>query len=65
MANKQAPIAIYLEVGQKKTFAGALDWPGWCRSGRDEASALAEYAPRYATIFARPKTRLHAAGRSR
>lgn len=56
MAKEQSPIAIYLEVGQKKTFAGALDWPGWCRSGRDEASALAalvEYAPRYATIFSR------------
>jgi hypothetical protein len=33
-------IPAYLEIGQKKTFAAALDWPGWCRSGRDEASAL-------------------------
>ena len=44
----------YLETGQKRTFAGALDWPGWCRSGRDEASALQalfEYASRYARIF--------------
>jgi hypothetical protein len=51
-------IEVYLEVGQKRTFAGALDWPGWCRSGRDEAAALAalvEYAPRYAKIFSRTK----------
>jgi len=29
-----------LKTGKKKTFAGALDWPGWCRSGRDEQDAL-------------------------
>jgi hypothetical protein len=42
---------IYCEIGQKRVFAGALDWPGWCRSGRDEAAALAallDHAPRYA-----------------
>lgn len=53
VAKTRAPIAIYLEVGRKKTFAGALEWPGWCRSGRDEASAiaaLADYAPRYAQV---------------
>lgn len=55
---KQSPIAIYLEVGQKKTFAGALEWPGWCRSGRDETAAIAalvEYAPRYAKVLSRTK----------
>ncbi|MBP6787325.1 MAG: DinB family protein [Candidatus Promineofilum sp.] len=44
-------IPVYLESGQKRVFAAALNWPGWCRSGRDEASALAallEYGPRYA-----------------
>ena len=44
-------IAVYLEIGEKRTFAGAIDWPGWSRSGRDEASALAallDYGPRYA-----------------
>lgn len=49
---------VYLEVGQKKTFAGALDWPGWCRSAANEEMALAaliEYAPRYAKLFARTK----------
>lgn len=54
-AQEQTPIAVYLEVGQKKTFAGALDWPAWCRSGRDEAAAfgaLVAYAPRYAATIA-------------
>ena len=43
-------IDAYLEVGQKRTFAGAIDWPGWSRSGPDEGSALQalfEYGPRY------------------
>jgi hypothetical protein len=34
-------------------FACAVDWPGWCRSGRDEATALEELlacAPRYAAV---------------
>ncbi len=41
---------IYLEVGKKRVFAGAIDWPGWCRSGRDAESALQallDYGPRY------------------
>lgn len=45
---------IYLEVGRRRVFAGALDWPGWCRSGRDESSALealAAYGPRYAAAL--------------
>jgi hypothetical protein len=48
-----APTRIYIEVGKKKTFASAADWPGWARAGRDEKDALenlAEYAPRYAPI---------------
>lgn len=48
-------IAVYLELGQKKAFAGALDWPGWSRSARDEDGALAALAasgPRYARIMA-------------
>jgi hypothetical protein len=23
-------LEIYLEVARQRTFAGALDWPGWC-----------------------------------
>jgi len=43
--------AVYLEVGAKRVFAGAVDWPAWARSGRDEAAALETllaFAPRYA-----------------
>ena len=45
---------VYLEAGQKRVFAAAVDWPGWCRSGRDEASALqalCDYASRYARVL--------------
>ncbi|MBA3627591.1 MAG: hypothetical protein H0W60_07630 [Chloroflexi bacterium] len=31
---------VYLEMGSKKTFASALDWPGWSRSGKDADGAL-------------------------
>jgi hypothetical protein len=46
-------IPVYLEIGEKRVFASALDWPGWTRSSRDEPTALealAAYAPRYATV---------------
>ncbi|HEV8638463.1 MAG TPA: hypothetical protein VG370_29970 [Chloroflexota bacterium] len=45
--------AVYLELGAKRVFACALDWPGWCRSGKDEGQALealAAAAPRYARV---------------
>ncbi len=48
-------IRIYLEIGAKKTFAEAADWPGWSRSGKDQASALQallDYGPRYAAAIA-------------
>ncbi|MEJ2513016.1 MAG: hypothetical protein P8Y72_15640 [Anaerolineales bacterium] len=48
-------LKVFLEIGQKKTFAGAVDWPGWCRSGKDEINAmqsLLDYAPRYAQVLA-------------
>lgn len=51
-------IEIYLEIGSKRTFAGALDWPGWCRSGRDEDSALLallEAGPRYGRVLSRSR----------
>lgn len=47
-------IEVYLEIGKKRTFASAIDWPGWCRSGRDEGSALQalfDYGPRYAKVL--------------
>ena len=46
---------VYLEVGTSRTFACALDWPGWSRSGKTEEAALAalaDYAPRYAEVAA-------------
>ncbi len=34
-------IPVALEIGPKRrVFAQALDWIGWCRSGKDEESAL-------------------------
>jgi len=50
--------AVVLEVGQKKVFASALDWPGWSRSGKtaEEAlAALADYAARYAVVAKRAR----------
>lgn len=47
-------INVYLEVGDRRTFAAALDWPGWCRMGRDEPSAiqtLFDYGQRYAQVL--------------
>ena len=51
-----ATYPVYLEVGRRRVFAGALDWPGWCRSGRDEGAALQALlasGPRYATVIGR------------
>jgi DinB family protein len=48
-------VDVYLECGAKRTFAGALDWPGWCRQGPNGADALAAllaYGPKYASILA-------------
>jgi hypothetical protein len=48
------PVETYLEVGAKRVFAGALEWPGWCRSARheeDALEALIDYAPRYAVVL--------------
>ncbi|MDH5656280.1 MAG: hypothetical protein OEZ34_10250 [Spirochaetia bacterium] len=45
---------VYIESGKKRVFAGALDWPGWCRPGKteDEAlSSLLEYGPEYENIL--------------
>lgn len=46
-------VRVLVEVGRKRVFASALDWPGWARSGRSEElalEALAAYAPRYAPV---------------
>ncbi len=56
---------VYLELGAKRTFACAVDWPGWARSaprraamGDPDAEAaaldvLTAYLPRYAAVVAR------------
>lgn len=44
------PVAVYVERGARKTFASAIQWPGWSRGGRSEADALEsllEHGPRY------------------
>lgn len=54
MAQSSNKIEVYLEIGKNRTFAGATDWPGWCRVGRDDAAALQalfDYGTRYAHIL--------------
>lgn len=49
------PIAVYLESGRQRVFACAIDWPGWCRAGKDQHRALemlATYGSRYAAVTA-------------
>jgi hypothetical protein len=46
-------VPVYLEVGSKRVFAGALEWPGWIRAGKDEpaaVAALAAAAERYSPV---------------
>src|SRR5512140_1222753 len=54
MTRSSNKIDVYLELGKKRVFAGALGWPGWSRSGRTEASALqalCDYGPRYGRVL--------------
>jgi hypothetical protein len=53
MLRGMAATPVCLEIGTRRVFASALDWPGWVRAGRtDEAAlaALAAAAPRYAVV---------------
>jgi hypothetical protein len=46
-------VDIAEETGAKKTFVWAIDWPGWCRSGKDAPlaiDALIDHGPRYAIV---------------
>jgi hypothetical protein len=46
-------INLSIEAAPKKSFATAVDWPGWSRAGRNEelaVSAVAVYLPRYAVV---------------
>jgi hypothetical protein len=45
---------VYVEATDKRAFACAVDWPGWCRSGKNESAALEnllEYQDRYAAVL--------------
>jgi hypothetical protein len=49
-------LPVFLEVASKRTFASAMDWPGWSRSGRTEQDALeafVAYGPRYSRTLRR------------
>ena len=46
-------VEVLVEAGSKRTFASALHWPGWSRSGRTEEAALtalAAYVDRYRPV---------------
>jgi hypothetical protein len=48
-------IDVGLEIGAKRAFASALDWPGWSRAARDEEGALQalfDYRSRYRAVVA-------------
>ena len=58
-------IPVYLEVTSKRTFAGAIECPGWCRAGKtadDALQALVDYADRYARVIARSRLGFNAPG---
>ena len=51
-------VRVVLEVAGRRSFASAIDWPGWARGGRteqDALEALLAYAPRYAAVARRAK----------
>lgn len=53
MSARPRPLSVYVELGRKRTFASAIDWPGWSRGGKTEEQALAslaDYAPRFAPV---------------
>lgn len=54
--SKGRPLDVVLEVGSRRAFASALDWPGWARSGKGAEAAveaLVDYASRYAEVVHR------------
>ena len=56
-------LAVSLEVHDKRTFAWAVAWPGWCRSARTEEAAidsLLGYEARYRLVAERAGLKLGA-----
>jgi hypothetical protein len=48
--------SVYIEIGNKRSFACSLEWPGLSRVGKTEDEALAalgSYVPRYSPVAAR------------
>jgi len=44
---------VYIEEGSRRVFACSVEWPGWCRAGKNEEAALEALttsAPRYGLI---------------
>jgi len=55
---KSTKVTVGVEVTPKKSFASALEWPGWTRAGKTPEAAVeavAAYAPRYAEVAKRAK----------
>jgi hypothetical protein len=53
MSKATGDIEVFIESGNRRVFASALEWPGWARSAKTEelaVAALADYLPRYAEI---------------
>jgi hypothetical protein len=56
-------IDCLIESGAKRTFASAASWPGWCRGGRDEYSAMESmqiYGARYSSVLIASEIRFSA-----
>jgi hypothetical protein len=61
-------VGVTVEVGARRVFASALDWPGWCRAGKTEDAALdalARAAPRYGVVVAAAGLKLPARAATR
>ena len=46
-------VSVFIEVGSKRVFASAADWPGWCRTAKTEElalEALLAYVPRFEVV---------------
>jgi DinB family protein len=58
VAPTRSAVDVYVEAGSRRVFAGAVEWPGWCRSGRDGVAALEAliaYGPRYKRVVGRTR----------
>ncbi len=65
MLQSKNEIDVYVESGSKRTFAGSMEWTGWCRSGRDERTALQtllDYGLRYECVLRAAGIEFHAPG---